>query len=381
MRTVCVVLVNRANYARVKSVLRAVDDHPDLRLRIVGGSSLLLERFGNAAEGVAADGFAIDARVNFVVEGQTPATMAVGAGLGIVELATVFENMAPDVVLVVADRYDALSAAVAAAYMNIPLAHLQGGEITGSIDESVRHAITRLAHLHFPATERSAERLIRMGEDPETVHCVGCPSIDVAVAALRTRDGLVRAVNRGYADPFDLERPYLLVLQHPVTTRCESAGDQMAETLAAVETLKMPTLLLTPNVDAGGRDMAEAVSRERSAGRLAHVRMFSHFSPENYVRLMAGAACCVGNSSSAIREGAFLGTPAVSIGDRQTGRERGENVLAVDYDRDAIAAAVREQIRRGRYPGQTLYGDGTAGRKIADILASTEFRLRKRLMF
>lgn len=380
MRTVCVVLVNRANYARIQSVLRAVDAHPALRLQIVAGSSMLLERFGKAADGVAADGFRIDARVNFVVEGQTPATMAVGTGLGIVELATVFENLAPDAVLVVADRYDALSAAVAAAYMNIPLAHLQGGEITGSIDESVRHAITRLAHLHFPATERSAERLVRMGEDPETVHLAGCPSIDLAAEALRTRDGLVRAVNAGHAEPFDLDRPYLLVLQHPVTTRFEQAGAQMVETLAAVETLALPTLLLTPNVDAGGQAMAEAVADFRRSGRLGHVRIFSHFSPENYIRLMAGAACCVGNSSSAIREGAFLGAPAVTVGDRQAGRERGANVLAVDYDRDAIVSAVREQIRRGRYPGRTLYGDGKAGRRIADILATTEFRLRKRLM-
>lgn len=378
-RNICSVLVNRANYGRVKSVLRAIQAHPKLNLQLVVGSSMLLPRFGDAAGVVAADGFEIDARVNMVIEGQTPGTMAASTGLGIIEISTVFDNLKPDVVLVVADRYDAMAAALTASYMNITLAHLQGGEITGSVDESVRHAITRLAHLHFPATALSAERLIRMGEAAETVFQVGCPAMDLAREALSHRDGLERAVNRGYPNPFDLDGDYLLVLQHPVTTEYESAGRQMAETLHALRSLEMPAILLTPNVDAGGGEMERIISGFCGEHLGGFVRLFRNFSPENYIRLLAGAACIVGNSSSAIREGAFLGTPAVNIGNRQSGREQGANVVNVPHDRQEIAAAVRRQIARGRYPADALYGDGRAGERIAEILATAKLDIQKRL--
>lgn len=378
-RKICTVLVNRANYGRVKAVLQAIKSHPDLELLVVVGSSMLLPRFGEAVNIVEKDGFTVHARVNFVVEGQTPVTMATSTGLGIVELTTIFDNMNPDAVLVVADRYDAMCAAISASYMNIPLIHLQGGEVTGSVDESVRHAITRLAHLHFPATELSAERLVAMGEPPETVHWVGCPAMDLIREALSHRDGLEGIVNRGYDEPFDFKSPYLMVLQHPVTTEYEQAGVQIAETLHAVQELALPAIFLMPNVDAGGGEIEREISAFREKTDPRTVRFYRNFSPENYVRLLAGAACIVGNSSSALREGAFLGTPAVNIGNRQGGREQGPNVVNAAYDRREIVDAVRRQLANGRYPGETIYGDGYASRKIADILATVEFRLQKRL--
>ncbi len=190
-RKVCVVVASRANYARIKTALEAVREHPDLELQLVAGASLVLERFGNALEVLTMDGFAPDATIRFIIEGETPATMAKSTGLGLLELPTVFELLQPDIVVTVADRFETIATAVAAAYMNIPVAHTQGGEVSGSIDESVRHAVTKLAHVHFPATELAARRVIAMGEDPAWVFNVGCPSIDLVA---RTELGLRRDV-------------------------------------------------------------------------------------------------------------------------------------------------------------------------------------------
>ena len=217
-RKVCVVVASRANYARIKTALEAVRDHPELELQLVAGASLVLERFGNALEVLTMDGFAPDATIRFIIEGETPATMAKSTGLGLLELPTVFELLQPDVVVTVADRFETIATAVAASYMNIPVAHTQGGEVSGSIDESVRHAVTKLAHVHFPATELAKQRVIAMGEDPAWVFNVGCPSIDLVA---RTDLGLRRDVLEqfgGTGEPVDPEQPFLLVMQHPVTT-------------------------------------------------------------------------------------------------------------------------------------------------------------------
>ena len=179
-RKVCIVVNSRANYGRIRSVMQAVQAHPELELQLILGASALLYRFGNVAELVMDDGFQPVATVYSIVEGETPTTMAKSTGMAIMELATQFENIKPDLVLTVADRFETLATAVASSYMNIPVAHTQGGEVTGSIDESVRHAVTKLSHIHFPATELAAENLIRMGEAPDTVHCTGCPSIDAS---------------------------------------------------------------------------------------------------------------------------------------------------------------------------------------------------------
>ena len=179
-RKVCVVVASRANLARITTVLEAVRDHPALELQVVAAASALLERFGTAVDVLEDAGFTPDARIRCIVEGQTPATMAVSTGLGLIELATAFEMLGPDIVVTVADRFETMATAIAGAYMNIPVAHTQGGEVSGSIDESVRHAITKLSHVHFPATELSARRVVAMGEDPTFVFNVGCPSIDLA---------------------------------------------------------------------------------------------------------------------------------------------------------------------------------------------------------
>ena len=330
-RTVCVVVNSRANYGRIKSVLAAIRARPDLELQLILGASALLYRFGNVRQIIEADGFTPAATIYTIVEGETPTTMAKSTGLAILELATLFENLKPDIVLTVADRFETMATAVAASYMNIPLAHTQGGEVTGSIDESVRHAVTKLAHLHFPATELAAENVIRMGEDPATVFYTGCPSIDIvaAIDLSLPRDIFKRYL--GVGSEIDPSRPYLVVLQHPVTTEYGRGLEQINETLKAVSAFGIQTAWLWPNVDAGSDDISKGLRMYREKHNPANLHFYRNFAVEDYARLIDNAACLVGNSSSALREGTYLGVPAVNIGTRQQGREHGPNAGRARY--------------------------------------------------
>ena len=384
MRKICVVVGSRANYSSIKSAIRAIDLHPELELQLVVGASALLDRYGSVVEVIEADGFNPNAKVNMIIEGETPLTMAKSTGLGLLELPTVFDQLDPDIVVTVGDRFETMSTAIAAAYMNIPLAHTMGGEISGSIDESIRHAVTKLAHIHFPANEQAAKRIVSMGEDPDAVHVVGCPRIDV-VAEIATNDELVGGrkwlEHEGVGGNINLDEDFLLVAQHPVTTEYGQGERQITETLMALHKLKMPTIMLWPNADAGSEDVARGIRKFRERYRHEYVRFYKHIPFETFVRLMMSCACMIGNSSAAIREGAFLGVPAVNVGSRQIGRDRGRNVIDADHDRESILDAIHGQLHNGRYPSDSLYGDGYAGKRIAGILKDCPVRIQKRIRY
>jgi UDP-hydrolysing UDP-N-acetyl-D-glucosamine 2-epimerase len=277
-----------------------------------------------------------------------------------------------------------MATAIAAAYMNIPLAHTMGGEISGTIDENIRHAISKLSHIHFPANQDAAERIIRMGEDPSTVHVVGCPRIDLVAEIAQENSRLPDRAwleYEGVGGQINLDEPFLLVSQHPVTTEYGQGEHQITETLMALHELKMPTIMLWPNVDAGSEDVSRGMRKFREHFEHDTIRFYKNFSVETYVRLMKRCACKVGNSSAAIREGAFLGVPGVNIGTRQQGRERGRNITDVDYDREKIVNAIRRQVEHGHYPSEPIYGDGKAGPRIAGILEKTELNIHKRMTY
>jgi len=304
--------------------------------------------------------------------------------LGLLELPTILDQFAPDVVVTVGDRFETMATAIAAAYMNIPLAHTMGGEVSGTIDENIRHAITKLAHIHFPANQGAADRILKMGEDPSTVHVVGCPRIDLVAEIAKENSSLPERAwleLEGVGGQINLDEPFLLVSQHPVTTEYGDGEKQISETLMALHELQMPTIMLWPNVDAGSEDIARGMRKFRERYEHDYIRFYKNFSVETYVRLMKRCACKIGNSSAAIREGAFLGVPAINVGSRQIGRQRGENVIDVEYDRGQIVAAIQAQIQNGHFPSEPIYGDGHAGARIADILAAADFNIHKRMTY
>ena len=382
-KQVCVVITARPSYSRIKTALRAIQNHPELELQLVVAASALLDRYGNASRVIETDGFKIAARVFSVLEGENPTAMAKTTGLGLLELATVFENLKPDVVVTVADRYETLSTAVAAAYMNIPVAHVQGGEVTGSIDEKVRHAITKLADLHLVSTARAAERVVRMGEDPSTVHVTGCPSIDLATEILSSPKLDFDPAEKygGVGAPVDVSNGYVVVMQHPVTTEYDEARKQVEETLYAVQDLGLPVLWFWPNVDAGSDGTSKGIRVFREKENPQSFHLFRNMFPEDFLRLLMNSTAIVGNSSVAIRECSYLGVPAVNIGSRQQGRERGANVVDVGHDCGEIAAAIREHIRRSRPEPDHLYGDGQAGGRIAQCVADADLSIEKQLTY
>lgn len=381
-RKICAVITARPSYARIRTALRAIADHPDLELQLVVAASALLDRYGNAVNIIEREGFHIDRQVYMVVEGENLVTSAKSTGFGLAELATVFHDLQPDAVITVADRYETMATAVAAAYMNIPLVHVQGGEVTGSIDEKVRHAITKLADIHLVSTKRAAERVIRMGERPEAVHVTGCPSIDLAKQAISTPVLQPTAADYGgVGGTVDLDRPYIVVLQHPVTTEYERSRQHIEETLHAVAGSDMPTLWFWPNVDAGSDGTSKGIRAFRETHRLEHVHFLKNLPPEDFVRLVYKSRCLVGNSSMAIRECSWLGVPAVNIGNRQADRDRGPNVADAPYERAAILEALRQQVAAGHLPSDPLYGDGHAGERIAGILTEVPLTVEKRLTF
>jgi UDP-hydrolysing UDP-N-acetyl-D-glucosamine 2-epimerase len=382
-RKVCVVITARPSYSRIKTALNAIREHPSLELQLVVGASALLDRYGTAVQYIEKDSFEIAARVYMVLEGENPASMAKTTGLGLLELATVFDNLKPDVVVTIADRYETLATAVAASYMNIPVAHVQGGEVTGSIDEKVRHAVTKLSNLHFVCTELAAERVLRMGEESSTIFVTGCPSIDLAAEVLTDPTLNFDPFQRygGVGLSVDLSNGYLVVMQHPVTTEYELARQHVTETLYAMQDIDLPTLWFWPNVDAGSGGSSNGIRTFRERENPSNIHFFKNMAPTDFLRLIRNSSGLVGNSSVGIRECSFLGVPVVNVGSRQAGRERGRNVLDVGCDRFEITAAIQHHRRNGRYPNDKLYGDGQAGKRIAQLLAEVPLRIEKRLSY
>ena len=268
MRKICVVVGSRANYSSIKSAMRAIEDHPELELQLVVGASALLDRYGSSVNVIEDDGFTPVERVFMLIEGETPSTMAKSTGLGLLELPTAFERLQPDIVVTVGDRFETMATALAAAYMNIPLAHTMGGEVSGTIDESIRHAVTKFAHIHFPACSEAAERIVKLGEPPETVFNVGCPRIDLVAEVLRQGDNgsLAGLFEVGVGVELDLDRPFAIVSQHPITTEYGHGEDQITETLLAVREVGIPAVVLWPNADAGSEEIARGIRKLRERG-------------------------------------------------------------------------------------------------------------------
>lgn len=368
-RKVCIVVASRANYGRVKYLMKAIKQHPKLDLQLIVGASTLLERFGMAVNQIRKDGFIPDRSIPYIVEGETLITQAKSTGLGIIELSTAFEHLKPDMVVTVADRFETMSTATAAVYMNIPLIHVQGGEVSGNLDDRVRHAITQMADYHFVSTQQSLERVIRMGQHPDYVFNYGCPAMDVLANDDMSINNDIMAGYGGVGDGMDWGKPYVLMVQHPVTTSYGNGLFQVTESLEALSQLEgYQRVVLWPNPDAGSDDISKGIRLFREQGRAKNFQFYKNFSPEDYARVLTNAHCAIGNSSSFIREGSFLGTPVVLIGDRQKGREHGSNITICGYNRDKILSDLLKQVKHGPYKPDHIFGQGDAGERIAKEL-------------
>ena len=384
-RKIAVVCFSRANYARIKSVLLSIQKHPDLELLLIVGASALLYRYGKVIDIVEKDGFKISAQISSCVEGNTPSTMATSTGLSIIELVTAFTNLKPDIVLTVADRHETMATAIATSYMNIPLAHTQGGEVSGSIDESVRHAITKLAHIHFPATKRAAKVIEKLGENPEMIFMTGCPAIDLLVDLRDLSDFDINS--EGVGAQLNLQEPFSMVVQHPVTNEFIDVKRQIKETIDAIKyliaTYDHQFIWLWPNIDAGSDYIAQQLrSLRENSNKNLNIRFFKNFTPEIYASLLAKSRTIIGNSSSGLRESAYLGVPSINIGTRQRLREHSSNVKSVDYSSKEIIEAFKYHYENNyHYKKSTLFGDGTAGKKIADALVKCDLNVIKTLNF
>ncbi len=382
-RKIGVVVTARPSYSRIKSVLTAIQNHPNLELQLIVAASALLDRYGSAVDYIEKDGFPILAKVFNVLEGENLTAAAKTTGIGILELSTVFDNLRPDIVVTVADRFETMATAIAATYMNIPLAHLQGGEVTGNIDEKVRHAVTKLADYHFVASENAKERVVKLGEDPNMVFNTGCPSIDLATEVLRSKILPFNPYEKygGVGAKPDLSNGYLVVMQHPVTTEYKDSRKHVEATLEAIYKLQKPTLWFWPNVDAGADGTSTGIRSFREMHQLPNVHFFKNMEGQDFLQLLQHSDCLIGNSSVGIRECAYLGVPVVNIGSRQNRRERGGNSVDVDYNQEQIENAILTALQSGKTPSSSIYGNGKAGTQIAELLRQLPLQFHKTIMY
>jgi len=373
MRKIAVVTGTRAEYGILQPVLKAIEAAPELKLLLVASGMHLCREFGYTLNEIKRDGFRIDAKVRMHSNSDTLAAMSQSVGRGIIGMAQTWEQLRPDVILVLGDRVEPLAATIAGSYMNVPVAHIHGGDVCGSIDSPARHTITKFAHLHFPATEKSAERIIKMGEEEWRVHQVGSPALDVIL-----NEPLISAEQIAKRFDLDLSQPLLLLVQHPVTTQVHEAAAQMRETLSAIIELGYPTVIIYPNSDAGGRSMIEVIRQYEGH---PFIKTFKSLPRKEYLSLMKAASVMVGNSSSGIIDAPTLGLPAVNIGIRQEGRERGKNVIDVGHNKHEIIKGIREGLTDKEFllkvkKCESPYGDGKAGLRIAEILSKLEITPR-----
>jgi len=370
-RAIGVVTVARSDYGHLLPLLEALEHAPDVELLVYVAGSHLAAPFGiRTGDLVEADQWPIAARIDMGIDDDAPATIASATGRGVVGFAAEFARRRPDLVVVLGDRYEMLSAALAALPFGLPVAHLHGGEVTeGAIDEQIRHAITKLAHLHFPAAEPYAVRVRQMGEEPWRVHCCGAPGLD----RLRAGGSLSREeIGERLGRP--LGRPTLLVTFHPETLAVADVPRQVEELTAALEKVDGDIIVTAPGADTGHRAITAAL--ERLAGRRPLMRLGATLGDAVYTSLLREADVMIGNSSSGLIEAPSFGLPVVNVGDRQRGRLRAANVIDVGADRAAIAGAIRRALdpafRRGLAGLVNPYGDGHAAPRIARVLREVE---------
>ena len=373
-KTICVISGYRSDYTKLKSVMRAIDGHEKLNLKLVVFGAHTLEDCGDSYKQIIHDGFEINEILTTNVQGSDTTSMTKSMGLALIELSSVLVRMKPTATLIVGDRYEIAAAAMASTVNNIPVIHIQGGELSGTIDETLRHSVTKLSHLHFPSTEISAMRIIQLGENPNSVFNVGCPAVDYILShAYLTKSEMKRSPTFSQFN-LDYDKDYALIIQHPVTLEYKDSESQMTATLEALQEARLNSLLVYPNPDTGAAGIVKAIRKfDAKYGAESIIKEKVKNLPfKTYLNLLKNSKCLVGNSSSGIREAHIFNTPVINIGDRQEGRERTNNVVDVSYDKNKILDAISRIDSVRKHP-LNVYGDGTAGQQMAEIISKTDF--------
>ncbi len=381
MKKVCVLTGTRSDYGLLKPLLAEISGSTRLKLQMVVTGMHLLNRFGNSAEDVEKDGFVADAKLPVFFDRDSGEAMAKSIGKAITDFSNCFERIRPDIIVLLGDRMEAFAGAVAASCMNIPIAHLHGGDFAGGgLDEIFRPSITKFANIHFPATKKSAERIEKSGEQSWRIHVVGAPGIDsICAGNFPSRRETCKKFG------LDEKMPIVLVVQHSVTTEPKNAAAQVKETMEAVKELGQQAVVIYPNSDAGGRQIIEVIERYRA---LPFIKIFKNLDHESFLGLMNCAGVMVGNSSSGIIESPSFGLPVVNIGTRQKGRERSANIIDVGHSKEEIKDAVEKALFDKRFIAycrkcKSPYGDGNASKRIVRVLESVEISpalLQKRVI-
>lgn len=381
---ISVFIGSRANYSSIKSVLYEIKKNKKLDLKIILGASALVSKYGELEKIILKDGFKINSKIMNLVEGENSLSMSKTIGIGIIELSTILNRIKPDFVVTVGDRYETLATSISSVLSNFRLIHTMGGEITGTIDESIRHATSKFAHIHFVATKKSRERVIKLGEDPKYVFNVGCPRIDLVNSILKKKIKVNEneVFRHGVGNKFSINERFLIVSQHPVTTEYEKSMSQILTTLNAVKKINLPAIVIWPNPDAGSDGISRGIRIFREKNPKLNFFYIKMLEIENYVKLLNLTSCLVGNSSSGIREGSFIGTPCVNIGSRQNDREYGKNVMHADYNEAKIIRTIKKQIKRNKkYQSDKIYGQGNAAKKITKLILKSKPNIQKKLHY
>ncbi len=364
-RKICVIASSRATYGYKRRVIRLIHESEDLDLQLVVTGSHLLPEYGNTINDIIQDEVPITARVEMFLAGDTVSSYAKSLGTEILNLAQVFSMIQPDIVLVTGDRGEMFAACITASYMNLPVAHIQSGDVSGHIDGSARHAITKLSHIHFPSCKDSADRVERLGEEVWRIHNVGAPQLDDIVQ--EERHGRARL---GQILGFNLDRQFLVLLQHPVLAENEDSEAQMTETFEAIKRVSIQTVLIYPNIDTGNRQIISLIEQYRD---LPYVKIIQNLERQYFLSLLQFASAIVGNSSCGILEAPSFRLPAINIGNRQRGRMQALNVINVGYDRDEIARGIFKALDSREFRSKLKscvnpYGDGHSSERIVTVL-------------
>ncbi len=384
MKKICAIIHNRANYGSIKSLLVLLKHNKDFNLQIIVGGSANLERFGSVNKIIKKDKFKIDKSINFVIEGNSPIEMAKSTGLAILEISNALNELKPDLVITIGDRYETMATAVSASYMNIPLAHTMGGEVSGTIDENVRHAVTKFSNIHFAATKLAKKNIIRMGEDKSYVFNVGCPRIDEVKHILKIEPSdLNNTINKfGVGSKLNLNKPFITIMNHPVTTEYGNGEKEISNILDIVNKINIQKIVFWPNPDAGSEDISRGIRKWREKFGDNKTRYFKNLEQKYFYHILNKTKCLIGNSSSGVREGCFIGVKNICIGSRQSGREIGKNTIMVKNDKKKILNVLNKILEnKEKKIKDYRYGDGNAAKKIIRILKKINFKYEKKLKY